>query len=185
MNMPGADIEASIDEVISKHKGEHGELLNILEELQAKDKRKYLSPTTMEIVSERLNIPQSHIFSIASFYSFFNLRPQGDHVIVICRGTACHTRKSKELFESLKNMLNFEDEDASPGGKVFLTTKDNMFTIKTVACFGQCALAPVVEIDGVVHSNMTVEKTKKIAMEIEASEKRGNGADNQVTRDES
>jgi NADH-quinone oxidoreductase subunit E len=160
-------------------------LLNILEELQAKDKRKYLSPATMEMVSERLNIPQSHIFSIASFYSFFNLRPQGDHVIVICRGTACHTRKSKDLFESLKNMLNFEDEDASPGGKVFLTTEDNLFTIKTVACFGQCALAPVVEIDGVVHSNMTVEKTKKIAMEIEASAKKGNVADNQVTRDES
>jgi NADH-quinone oxidoreductase subunit E len=31
--------------------------------------------------------------------------------------------------------------------KTSFTTQDGKFTVRTVACFGQCALAPVVEID--------------------------------------
>jgi NADH-quinone oxidoreductase subunit E len=177
-NMSELDIEDSVDAIISKHKGRHGALLSILEELQARDDRKYISPATMEMVSKKLNIPQSHIFSMASFYSFFNLRPQGDHSIVICRGTACHTRRSKEIFESLENMLDFDVD--SPSGKVAFTTRDNLFTIKTVACFGQCALAPVVEVDGVVHSNMTIEATKKIVNAIEASKKSNKGTEKEI-----
>ena len=83
---------------------------------------------------------------MATFYSLFNLQPQGDHTISICRGTACHTRGSRNLLQGVRLELGVTAESTEED-KVQLTTSDGRFTIRTVACFGQCALAPVVEVD--------------------------------------
>jgi NADH-quinone oxidoreductase subunit E len=89
-----------------------------------------------------MKIPPARIYSVATFYALFNLKPQGEHTICICRGTACHTRGSRSLLESVRLDLGINGgEDESP------TSPDGKFTIRTVACFGQCALAPVVELD--------------------------------------
>jgi NADH-quinone oxidoreductase subunit E len=89
-----------------------------------------------------MKIPPARIYSVATFYALFNLKPQGEHTICICRGTACHTRGSRSLLESVRLDLGISGgEDESP------TSPDGKFTIRTVACFGQCALAPVVELD--------------------------------------
>jgi NADH-quinone oxidoreductase subunit E len=162
---------AQINKVIAVYRGKPGELLAILEELQRSDPSNYLSPEIIAIVAKELDLPPAQIYSVLTFYAFFNLKPQGKHTIVICRGTACHTRGSRELLETLKLLFDFEEEDLNDTGKVFMTTKDRQFTIKTVACFGQCALAPVMEIDGVVHGNMTIEKMKKIIKEAVRTKK--------------
>lgn len=159
--LPGLD-PVVVATVIGKHRGKPGELLGILEELQNLDPHKYLPPDILESVAEATGTPVSQVYSVATFYSFFNLQPQGEHVIVVCRGTACHTRGSRSLFESLKKLLNLRDEDAVAGEKVFLTTADHKFTVKTVACFGQCALAPVVEVDGKMHSHVTEAKLREL-----------------------
>lgn len=164
-----------IDKIINNHKGKPGELLCVLEELQESNSAKYLAPEIMEYVSKKLNIPLSKIFSIVTFYAFFNLKPQGEHTVVICRGTACHTRGSRDLLETLKLMFDFEEDDLNESGKVFLTTKDRKFTIKTVACFGQCALAPVIEIDGEVYGNMTIDRMKKLIKETAAKKVKKHG----------
>jgi len=79
----------------------------------------------------------------------FNLRPQGEHSVCICRGTACHTRGSRTLLERVKLQLGLrgDGDDEGSADKVSATTADRKFTLRTVACFGQCALAPVVEVD--------------------------------------
>ena len=151
-----------MDGIITKYLGSPGALLGMLEEIQQQHPHKYLPPDTLEYVSAKTGVPLSKIYSIVTFYAFFNLKPQGDHSIVICRGTACHTRRSKNLLEYLKKMLDLHEDEAREGEKIFLTTADNKFTLKTVACFGQCALAPVVEIDGEIHSHMTENKLKDI-----------------------
>lgn len=161
-------IEKAVNQAISKYDGKLGALLGILEDLQNSHKSKYLPPEVMTLVAQKLNIPVSSIYSVVTFYAFFNLQPQGDHTIVICRGTACHTRGSRELLETLKLMFTFEDSEVADSGKVFLTTKDKKFTIKTIACFGQCALAPVIEIDGLVYGNMTVPRMKKLIKAVES-----------------
>lgn len=142
-----------IDEVCARHRGKPGELLGILEELQNRHPHKFLPPETLEQVAETVGVPVSQVFSVATFYAFFNLQPQGEHTLVVCRGTACHTRGSKARLESLKRMLKLTEEEGVD--RVFLTTEDKKFTIKTVACFGQCALAPVVEVDGKMKSHVT------------------------------
>lgn len=147
-------IPRNFEGIIKKHQDKPGFLLGVLEELQEADEYKYLSEAVLRSVSERCDIPLSRVYSVASFYSFFNLEPQGKHSIVVCRGTACHTRGSLSLLREAAAQLGYsefkEEEESS------FTTDDRLFTIKTVACFGQCALAPVVSVDGIIHSRMTL-----------------------------
>ncbi len=166
--------DKKIDEIIAKHSGCEGALLKILEEVQDCHKNKYLPEITLATVAKKTNTPASAIYSVVTFYAFFNLKPQGEHTIVICRGTACHTRRSKELLEYLKKILDVEEDYKHRGEKLFLTTKDNKFTIRTVACFGQCALAPVVEIDGVIYSRVTEDSLGKIIKKVSGKKMKKN-----------
>ncbi|HCM27818.1 MAG: hypothetical protein A2Z99_08640 [Treponema sp. GWB1_62_6] len=133
-----------------------GALLGILEEVQEHNKGDYLSESDLRRISELTGTPLSRLYSIATFYSFFNLTPQGEHTIVVCRGTACHTRGSRGLLADAAMRLNASgfniDEDSA------FTTADARITVRTVACFGQCALAPVVSVDGVMYSRMNSTK---------------------------
>lgn len=140
---------ALIDEVIARHRGRAGALLGILEAVQESNPRKFLCSDDLRYIAARTNLPVAQIFSVVTFYALFNLSPQGDHTICICRGTACHARGSRSLLESIRLELGLSAEAAGEGtaDKILLTTPDGKFTIRTVACFGQCALAPVVELD--------------------------------------
>ena len=156
-----------LDEIIGKYKGKPGMLLTTLEEVQEQNPLKYLPPETLTAVSQKLQVPYTQVYSVATFYSFFNLKPQGKHSIVVCRGTACHTKGSKALLDEVGPILGFkrtEDE-----GESSFTTPDNLFTIRTVACFGQCAQSPVVAVDGVIHSNVNSQKLLKILSKIKKS----------------
>jgi NADH-quinone oxidoreductase subunit E len=139
-----------IDQAITKHANRPGALLGVLEDVQAANAHKYLSMAALRYISERSSVPPSTVFSAATFYSFFNLDPQGDNVICVCRGTACHTRGSRTLLEKLcldLGLSEHETGDTKETEKLALTTNDNKFTVRTVSCFGQCALAPVVEVN--------------------------------------
>lgn len=137
-----------IDRVLAKHKGRPGELLGILQDLQETHPHKYLTEEVLGYVAARTDFFKAQVYSVATFYALFNLKPQGDHTVCICRGTACHTRGSRALLERVKLQLGLsgEDEEGS-ADKLSVTTPDRRFTVRTVACFGQCALAPVVEVD--------------------------------------
>ena len=148
--LPDGDEQAFIDQTITSNQGRPGALLGILEAIQEHHPHKFLSSEALRYVAAKLDIPLARIYSFATFYALFNLQPQGDHTVCICRGTACHTRNSRNLLESLRLELGLglNDEEASgEADKLSLTTKDGKFTVRTVACFGQCALAPVVEIN--------------------------------------
>ncbi|OQB11959.1 MAG: NADP-reducing hydrogenase subunit HndA [Candidatus Omnitrophica bacterium ADurb.Bin205] len=151
-----------LDQIIKAYKGKPGELLGVMGEAQKASMRNYLSQDTLFYIASKLQLPASQIYSVATFYTFFNLKPQGDHCIIVCRGTACHTRGSKNLLRSIALTLGLKEEDLRENEKVFVTTKDNKFTVKTVACFGQCALAPVIDIDGKIYSHMTEAKIRRL-----------------------
>jgi NADH-quinone oxidoreductase subunit E len=143
-----------LDRIIAEQTGRPGALLGILQRLQDESRSKYLPMSTLEYVARRTGIPQSQVFSVASFYSLFNLEPQGEHTVAICRGTACHTRGSRPLLERVKLQLGLRHAGAD-ADKVSVTTPDLDFTVRTVACFGQCALAPVVEVDHAIRGHVT------------------------------
>ena len=147
--LPAAE-KVFIDQLISNLRGRPGSLLGVLERVQEHNPHKYLSPETLKYVAAKTETPLSRLYSVATFYALFNLQPQGDNTICICRGTACHTRGSRNLLQSVRLELglgSLESNEESDSGKGIDTTPDNKFTVRTVACFGQCALAPVVEVN--------------------------------------
>ena len=145
---PTVEDQDFVDRVIAEHTGKPGALLTILERIQERTAYKYLAPETLEYIAAKADIPLAQIQSVVTFYALFNLEPQGRNTISVCRGTACHTRGSRGLLERLKLEMGVSSHGEEPeADKLSITTPDRKFTIRTVACFGQCALAPVVEIN--------------------------------------
>lgn len=165
-----AEEQDYLDRLIVRYRGRPGMLLNLLEEIQKTQPKKFLPLDYLEYLSSRTGIPAAQIYSVATFYALFNLKPQGRHTVCICRGTACHTRGSKALLDRLKLLLGLsEGEDGGSADKLTATTPDGEFTIRTVACFGQCALAPVVEVD---HHILGHVNERSLEREVESVRKR-------------
>ncbi|HXW16208.1 MAG TPA: NAD(P)H-dependent oxidoreductase subunit E [Terriglobia bacterium] len=145
------DEQAFIDKLVAERLGRPGALLGILEAAQERNSHKYLPVETLRYIAVRTATPLSRVYSVATFYALFNLQPQGENTICICRGTACHTRGSRNLLQGARLDLGLGLEDSDSDGleadKMVLTTPDQKFTVRTVACFGQCAMAPVVEVN--------------------------------------
>jgi NADH-quinone oxidoreductase subunit E len=170
--LPRVEDQDSVDRVIVEQGGRPGSLLSVLEKLQEQHRNRYLPMETLEYVAARMGVPQAQVYSAATFFALFNLEPQGTNVVSICRGTACHTRGSRALLERLKLQLGLRHapEDAGSADKLTLTTPDRRFTIRTVACFGQCALAPVVEVNHAIRGHV---KEQALMREVDKLRKEG------------
>jgi NADH-quinone oxidoreductase E subunit len=136
------------------------QLIPILQEVQ--EKNGYISRESIVEIAERLSIPASKVFGVATFYNQFKLHAPGKYQIQICRGTACHVKGSKMILEALVNELKIK-----PGE----TTKDGLFSIETVACIGACGLAPVIAINGRYYSKVTPDSIIKILNSYRDEEK--------------
>ncbi len=121
-----------------------------------------------------MELPLARIYSVATFYALFNLDPQGENTLCICRGTACHTRGSRNLLHGARLELGLGldngESDGSDADKLLLTTSDRQFTIRTVACFGQCAMAPVVEVNHRICGHATERTVQREIETIRAGE---------------
>lgn len=159
-----------VDKIIEKYRDKPGAVLAILEEVQQAHENKYLPRETLEYIAIKTRVTLSQLYSAVTFYSFFNLKPQGKHCIQVCRGTACHSKGSKHILEALYGLLGIKEHMLKAEEGVFITTSDNMFTVRVVACFGQCALSPVVVVDDKIYMNLTVIKLKKVIENIKRSE---------------
>ncbi len=152
-----------VDEVVARFGHRTGDVLGILEEVQKRHPLNYLPRETLALVAERTGLSASQIYGVATFYSFFNLRPQGRHTVTVCRGTACHTRGSKDLLDTLRRRAGAgTDSDEET-----FTTPDGQLTVRVVACFGQCALAPVVAADERIHGHVTDQQLNRILESIQ------------------
>jgi NADH-quinone oxidoreductase subunit E len=113
----------------------------------------FLSEELMDAVADYLEIPHMAAYEVATFYTMYNLKPVGEHVINVCTNISCMLRGSKEIVEHLNERLNIKFGE---------TTTDNKFTLKEVECQGACAGAPMFELDKVFHENLTPEKVDSI-----------------------
>ena len=145
-SLPGADRDF-IDRVVAGQAGRPGALLAILQQVQEHHPRKYLPRETLDYIATKTGIPPARIFSVVTFFALFNLTPQGRNTISVCRGTACHTRGSRDLWDKLILHLGLQSGEDGETDQLSITTPDGEATLRTVACFGQCALAPVIEIN--------------------------------------
>ncbi len=134
-------------DLINHEAQDDASLIAVLEAIQAK--YRYLPFEALVLASERLGVPLSQAYSVATFYHAFSLRPKGKHCLHVCMGTACHVRGSPQVLDRLQTRLGIES-----GG----TTHDQMFTLETVNCLGACALGPIVVTDGEYAGQMTAQK---------------------------
>lgn len=137
--------ETFIDESIKKH---GNFLIPILQDIQKN--YKYLPEEFLIKVAEKLHIPLIDVYGVTTFYQSFSLIPKGEHIIVVCLGTACYIRGGIKIVDVLTKELNIK-----PGE----TTKDNKFTLETVNCLGCCAIGPTMVLDGEYYGEMTPQKT--------------------------
>lgn len=138
---------AEIDKILKKHGYKKSSLIPILQDIQAK--HRWLPQETLTYVSEQLQIPLIDIYSLATFYKSFSLKPRGKHIITSCCGTACHVRGGPKVLQEIQNQLHIDVDE---------TTPDKNFTLETVRCLGTCALGPVIVIDGKYHGQMNAKK---------------------------
>ena len=169
-----AEERVFVDKVIESRRGKPGALLGILEAVQERNRHKYLPEDVLRYIAAKMEVPLARIYSVATFYALFNLQPQGENTICICRGTACHTRGSRNLLQGARLELGLGLHDGEIDGneadKLLLTTSDRMFTVRTVACFGQCAMAPVVEVNHRICGHATERTVQREIATIRAGE---------------
>ena len=146
-----ADVQDKLKEIFSHYKGEKHELITILQETQ--DKFRYLPAAAIREIAGFLNMTESTIYGVSTFYAQFKLTPLGKKVIRICRGTACHVRGSGKVLAEMEKRL---------GIKAGETTADLEYTLETVACIGACALAPTMTIDNETYGKMTTKKVAEV-----------------------
>lgn len=126
-------------------------LIPILQRVQ--ERFGYLSRESMIAVGQRLKLPVSKVYGVATFYNQFRFQSQGKVHCQVCRGTACHVKGSGAVMDTMKRTLQIE-----PGQ----TTRDGKFSYEVVACIGACGLAPVVTVNGEFHAAVTPDKIGKI-----------------------
>jgi NADH:ubiquinone oxidoreductase subunit E len=143
--------QETITEILGRHDNRVDALIMILQDIQ--NVYRFLPEEALRIVTEKLEIPFSQVYEVATFYRSFSLVPKGEHEIKVCLGTACHLKGGPLILE------NFERElEVASGG----TTNDKSFTLETVNCVGACALAPLVVVDNEYFGNNNSSSVKKI-----------------------
>ena len=142
---------ATLDDVLAQHPATRQSLIPILQDVQ--DTLGYLSKEAVDRIASRLDLSANDVYGVATFYTQFTFAPQGKYHIKICRGTACHVRGSNLIADAVVRRLGIE-----PGQ----TTEDGTFSLEAVACFGSCALAPVVVVNEKVYGRMDIRKMEKL-----------------------
>ncbi len=129
---PCSDLSKA-EEILGRYPQEEPALIQVLQDVHRA--YNYLPCDVLERVAEALDVPLAKVFSVSTFYKAFSLDPQGDTIVKVCTGTACHIRGAGQLVEELERQLGVGPSE---------TTEDFKFTLKTVNCVGACAMAPLV-----------------------------------------
>ena len=165
--------EATLTKTVSadRREGRPEELIPMLQAIQKR--LGYLPEDALLEVSRVTKLPAAKVFGVATFYEQFRLNPVGRHIVKLCRGTACHVRGADRILNDVQLTYHVE-----PGE----TTEDGSFTLETVACFGSCALAPVVVLDDTVKGRMTPSKTRDVLGTLEQTAAQSATAPRRATR---
>ncbi len=142
---------APVQEILARYPKGEPSLIQVLQDVQRH--YRYLPRPALEEVSKALRVPLARVCSVATFYKAFSLVPQGEHLVHVCTGTACHIRGAPQILDEMRRRLALDENGNSP---------DLRFTVKTVNCVGACAMAPVVIVDGRYHGAVQATKVAKV-----------------------
>lgn len=123
----------------------------------------WLSVPVMDYVASLLDLQPIEVYEVASFYSMFNLKPVGKCVLEVCRTSSCWLMGAEDVVRHIEKKL---------GIKAGQTTKDGMFTLKTVECLGSCGTAPMLQCGSDYYENLTLEKVDNLLASLKGQDRR-------------
>lgn len=157
------DISAIVSEAIKKHGAQRDALIPILSEINRvlgyipgeafREIRGQLQSSPASV-----NVYQSQLYGLASFYDMLSTKPRGRHVIKFCENAPCHVVGGQDVWDTLRDVLNLENGQ---------TTPDNKWTLVTTSCLGLCSVGPVVLINDDLYGNVTPEEIDEILARYE------------------
>jgi len=143
--------ETLVEEIVRRYDGEIGMLIPMMQDLQTACG--YLAVDQLKRLAEKLEVPLSRLYAVATFYSSFRLAPKGQHEVTLCVGTVCHLKGAGAISEMIREAFKVE-----AGG----TTPDGLFSFQPVNCVGACALAPVMIVNGKYYDGVSKDSVLKI-----------------------
>jgi NADH-quinone oxidoreductase subunit E len=138
-------------QVLAPYRGQKGATIPVLQKVQ--EELGYLPEEAISEIAKFLGLTKNEVYGVASFYAQFRFERQGEHIIKMCQGTACHVRGGRRILDVVQHELGIQ-----PGE----TREDYKFSLEIVTCFGACALAPVMVVDKTVNGRMTTVKAKQV-----------------------
>ncbi len=148
----GIILQKELAEVLAPYKGQRGATIPVLQ--KAQQEIGYLPEETVSEIADFLGMTKSEVYGVATFYAQFRFERQGEHTVKCCQGTACYVQGGRRILDAVMDELKLEE------GKT--TTEDYKFSVEKVACFGSCALAPVMVVDKTVYGRLTPAKAREI-----------------------
>jgi NADH:ubiquinone oxidoreductase subunit E/NAD-dependent dihydropyrimidine dehydrogenase PreA subunit len=140
-----------MDKIVGEYKDAEAGLVPVLQ--KANNAFNYLPEPVLRYTAEKLDIPLSAVYRIATFYNAFSLEPRGKHIITVCLGTACHVKGAGKVISALEDKLGIKKGE---------TTEDMLFTLEAVRCIGCCGLAPVLKVGEDIHGLMSKGKVPEL-----------------------
>jgi len=142
--------------LVQNHGDEKAELIPILHEINRE--LGYISDEAIKELSKKMNLPSSHIYSVATFYRMLSTEPRGRHVIQFCESAPCHVAGGRLVWQELQRELGLEKGE---------TSQDDKWTLLTTSCLGLCGVGPVMVIDNDIYGNVTPEQVPGILKNYE------------------
>jgi len=152
----GRDIQKIVRNLVREHGDEKAELIPILHEINRE--LGYISDEAIIELSEGMNIPSSHIYSVATFYRMLSTEPHGRHVIQFCESAPCHVAGGRQVWQKLQIELGITKDE---------TSDDDKWTLLTTSCLGLCGVGPVMVIDNDIYGNVKPDQVPGILANYE------------------
>ena len=149
-------------QILSTHQRKREELIPILQEVQAEFT--YLPEDAMLEVARYTRVPESRVYSIATFYAQFRFIPTGRNHIQVCRGTACHVGGANQVIEEIEEQIGIKEGE---------TSADREYSIETVSCIGACGLAPTMVVNETTYGRLTRKEVSKLLDNLQGQGKEG------------
>ncbi|MFC2074506.1 NADH-quinone oxidoreductase subunit NuoE [Campylobacterota bacterium] len=111
----------------------------------------YISSEAIAYLADRLDVPQAHLYSVATFYTMFNLEPIAPYHIQVCKTLSCDLCGKADIIKSIEDEL---------GIKVGESTE--LFKLTEVECLGACGGAPMLAMNEKYYENLTPETTRAL-----------------------
>ena len=145
-----------IDEILERYDNDRAMIIAIMQDVQ--EVYRYLPQEALERIAEKTGMSESDLYGVATFYGNFSLDAKGKYILKVCRGTACHVRKSGDVLQALQQATGLTEKKS--------ISEDGLVSIEIVSCLGACGLSPVVMVNDTVHAAMTPDKAKDLVADL-------------------